>query len=440
MPLKLTKMRIENFKSFKELDYEFNDFSVIIGKNASGKTNFIEFFKFFRNVVMGDRSPYVPYMDWWSYKNIVWNGTETLPIKVKLDFKLREHEILYSLNFTGIGGYARILSESLNIDNIITLNKEGYILTIKYDEKTFSKHEGAIKKMINNMKLDYFYEDSIYQQTIKTISDQISLLDLSPITSIVTSSTDETGEKINLCIISSNMLDSSLFVYCPTTEVENGGDVPPLFIEAIIELKNYIERIIILRHPNISILKSPSIPRRSDKLTEDSSNLNNVLYNIWMKNGSKFPDSLIIFLENIFPGLIIKPKLSDDGKVYMTITENKIELDPPSISDGLFKGLSILTSIELNPSIICVDEVENCLYAEALEYIFDELRDADAIVILTTHSPLIIDMVKLEEIRLFEKSQIGTILKKIDDPELMRTELIKQGLKQSESWIEGKLI
>jgi AAA15 family ATPase/GTPase len=47
----IKRIRIENFKSFKKLDVELKDFNILIGANASGKSNFIHIFEFLRDIV-----------------------------------------------------------------------------------------------------------------------------------------------------------------------------------------------------------------------------------------------------------------------------------------------------------------------------------------------------------------------------------------------------
>ena len=40
----IKKIKISNFKSFKNLEIELGKFNVLIGANASGKSNFIQIF------------------------------------------------------------------------------------------------------------------------------------------------------------------------------------------------------------------------------------------------------------------------------------------------------------------------------------------------------------------------------------------------------------
>ena len=47
--MKISKIRIANFKSFADQTVELNDFNLLVGANASGKSNFVQAFKFLRD-------------------------------------------------------------------------------------------------------------------------------------------------------------------------------------------------------------------------------------------------------------------------------------------------------------------------------------------------------------------------------------------------------
>ncbi|WAM33999.1 AAA family ATPase [Caldicellulosiruptor morganii] len=49
--MKLKSLSVKNFKSFKEMNIELKDFNVVIGANASGKSNFVQVFKFLRDII-----------------------------------------------------------------------------------------------------------------------------------------------------------------------------------------------------------------------------------------------------------------------------------------------------------------------------------------------------------------------------------------------------
>ena len=47
----ISKIRIANFKSFADQTVELNDFNLLVGANASGKSNFVQAFKFLHDIV-----------------------------------------------------------------------------------------------------------------------------------------------------------------------------------------------------------------------------------------------------------------------------------------------------------------------------------------------------------------------------------------------------
>ena len=46
----ITKLTVENFKSFDKLEVELRPFNIIVGSNASGKSNLLDVFKFLRDI------------------------------------------------------------------------------------------------------------------------------------------------------------------------------------------------------------------------------------------------------------------------------------------------------------------------------------------------------------------------------------------------------
>lgn len=105
----------------------------------------------------------------------------------------------------------------------------------------------------------------------------------------------------------------------------------------------------------------------------------------------------------------------------------------------MYKVLSTLAAVELSPSLLAVDEIENSLHKESLEYILDELKECESTVIVTTHSPLVVDIVKLEDLLIVEKTGEGTVLNRVRGPEKVRRKLAELKITQSESWLYGEL-
>ena len=46
----ITKLTVENFKSFDKLEVELRPFNIVVGSNASGKSTFLDVFRFLRDI------------------------------------------------------------------------------------------------------------------------------------------------------------------------------------------------------------------------------------------------------------------------------------------------------------------------------------------------------------------------------------------------------
>ena len=439
----LKAIRVQNFKSLKNLNVTLKSFNVIVGKNASGKTNFIELFKFLKNALIYERRPYVPFIEWWNYRNIVWKNDETLPIIIGFNCDCEDFNIDYEVVFSLISGSFTILSEKLIIDNILNITREGQIIKINHDEKFLLKHTKNKKSFLNMYKDAFpiyrretekkeFTWEEVLNQTIEIPADFSNLINYNfrPFWGRVAE------RNLNIMTYFISEPKNNFRIILPRIKEEETFRPHNIFNE----LKDAISSITILKHPSIKEVKSPKKPRREDILLEDSTNLNSILYYWFLEKSGKLPDRIESALLELFPNVQIRPILTDEGNVYIKMYEDGVELDPPSMPDGLFKILSILSAIETNPAVLAIDEIENSLYAEALEYIIDELKSSETTVIITTHSPLVVDIINLDELFIIEKSIEGTIFNQIKNPDEVKEKLRKLKLTQSESWIYGELI
>ena len=53
----IKRIKAKNFKSFRELDVELGDLNILIGANASGKSNFADIFRFLNGFRRYTRQP-----------------------------------------------------------------------------------------------------------------------------------------------------------------------------------------------------------------------------------------------------------------------------------------------------------------------------------------------------------------------------------------------
>ncbi len=168
-----------------------------------------------------------------------------------------------------------------------------------------------------------------------------------------------------------------------------------------------LENILLLRHPDIGALREPKPLAGMLRLDERATNLAPVLLSLQAKLGG-FSERIQRIFKELFPSLGIRLH-TKFGRVAILCEEDGLELPPSNIADGAIKLLSILTAIELKPSILLIDEIENSMHARMLEYVVDELDSLDIPVVVATHSPVVVDLVGSEKtiIYLFVEDTYG---------------------------------
>jgi len=449
----LKKVSIYNFKSLRNVEIQLKKFNVLIGPNGAGKTNFIEFFKFLKKALIEvGRRPYVPYLEWWSYRNIVWEGKEELPITGKLLFDIDGFNVEYEVSFSAAAGVFKILIERLVIEKILLLEKEGPILKIRQNEQFLINNRRNINRELKNFsRLLEVLSDAFAKSKDVRARRKIALKDLSgqtwkistdlpnllhfqtkPVPWVMDTYTRRNLEAEYIGGISELVREGSPLIIVPLKDEEGG------LSEILNAVRSAIANFTVLKHPHMKAVKSATVPRGEQQLQEDSSNLNNILYK-WFSARHKLPERIETVISELFPDTQIGFELTLEGKIYLKIYEKGVELHPPCIPDGLYKVLAILAAIELEPSLLAIDELENSLYKEALEYVIDALRESESSVVITTHSPLVVDMVKLEDLVIAEKTGEGTVLSRIKAPQKLRQKLAELKITQSESWLYGEL-
>jgi predicted ATPase len=451
--MKLKKIEIKNFKSLKDCSIDFRDFNVVVGSNASGKTNLVELFKLLSKIYV-DREPF-PFLDWWGYDNVVWDRKEELPITVKLFFESNGYDFSSETVFTGVGGKFQILKEVLEIEGILTLDKEGEWVRVKHNVQFFKAAWEKLEQSEEAKQAPFvqFLEsekEDLMEQSVK-VSKEDSSCNVFGWSKMATYSGN-----LALTHVSYQRQPAQqhpLLVLEPSTREERragaeGGEriefgTTPLTWYVERKIREFIGKITILSGLNIREMKEPHKQRKEVSISEDGSNVCNILYNLFLKE-NKIPDRVDSLMPYIFPDTSLRFELMPDGRILMKVFEKYamgrlLELYPPGISDGFYKVLTVLTALESEPSLLVVDEVENSLHAKALELIIDELKENECMTILTTHSPVVVDMVTPEDLILVEKGDEGSVFRKTEKPEEVRKELSEAEITLSGKWLYGKL-
>ena len=454
--LKLREIHIKNFKSLKDCKLEFRNFNVLVGANASGKTNLVDLFLLLRKIYV--EKEINPFRYWWGYQNTVWDREEELDISIKFLFEYIEGDKTYKLcfetTFTGRGGKFDILREKLEIEGILSLELEGNILTVTHSEDFLLNQIGSLeryakKELLLPPPLRRKFGRLSKEEIVETLKEQTVFTEF--INSVLYIAKErrsyyplfrqgivilpiETPEReFEYLIIISPIVKGKV-----STSIRKRVVVPvPLFTTLLEDLSELFSRLLVLKL-NIDEIKRPSPLKKEEWLSVDGSNLNSILYNIYLKE-NRVPERIATILSYLFPNINVGFSITEDQRVYLKIYEDSLELPPVCIADGLYKLFVILSALELEPSLLIIDEIENSFHPKTLEMLLDELKSSDTTVIVTTHSPVVVDMIEPEDLVIVEKVAGETKFRRIENPEEIKKKLKEAGITFSEGWLYGEI-
>ena len=124
--MSIKRIEVRNFKSFEELKIDLGKFNVIIGANASGKSNFVHIFEFLRDITSSGLNNAISMQGGVEYlRNMNIGASEPLSIKVVFDpgFEwlgwikgIKTYEVIYefALRFNKRGSGFRIVKDELS--------------------------------------------------------------------------------------------------------------------------------------------------------------------------------------------------------------------------------------------------------------------------------------------------------------------------------------
>ncbi|WP_016732196.1 AAA family ATPase [Saccharolobus islandicus] len=98
----IKRLRIKNFKSYRDSEFEFGKVNIVVGPNGSGKTNLVDAFSFLKQLITPLSYPPYPFMRWGDYKNIVFMQDENLDISFEMEGKFMGRDYHYELSLNNL--------------------------------------------------------------------------------------------------------------------------------------------------------------------------------------------------------------------------------------------------------------------------------------------------------------------------------------------------
>ncbi|WP_375513897.1 AAA family ATPase [uncultured Nostoc sp.] len=359
----LKQLILENWKSFRYAELPLDPLTVLIGTNASGKSNVVEALEFLQRIARGENVEAALAGD--KTLTSIRGGLEWAALKPETQFTLNalvqgeDHktDYFYVLQI-------QILSEVKVIEEYIERQNLNEDHTINCVEKF------TVKKIDLNTKSGM--RESVYYFNFRDI-----------ISNDIYFSTAEDGS-----IILGKELEEKYF---------------PLKIKAINCVVSTLKEILIL-NPIPSKMREYS--RLSDTLENDASNIAGVLAALSEEHKTEVEFTLSNYIKDFPEGDIQKvwaEKVGRFGTDAMLYCQEEwkpghvTEIDARTMSDGTLRFLAILTALLTRPenSQLVIEEIDNGLHpsrAELLVRILREIGSKRKIdILLTTHNPALLD-------------------------------------------------
>ena len=126
-------------------------------------------------------------------------------------------------------------------------------------------------------------------------------------------------------------------------------------------------------------------------------------------------------------------------EIWIKIKGLEEPLKLSNISDGTLRLLAIITALYGGSSLVALEEPENCIHPRLLETLMWLARDSPSQVIITTHSPYLLDHVKPEEVYVVEKEGLETRVKKLSTSKEVEAvkKFLEEGGTLGEAWYSG---
>lgn len=370
-------LHIENFKSYKVQDIELNNFSIIIGSNAAGKSNIIDAFRFISNIVEYGISDAISLSGGWEYllNNKI---KKNKPLVFEFELvpnntieKLYEYsKIVYTfkIKFPKNRNDYNIIEDSLTLVNHITLNNDkNDTMDIPITYKINQSGTGKIKEFIS-------------KECKKIIEENSIKVSLEPVINIINNETDK----------KELILNKMYFIIMFRTSVKN-----------FIKIYDFDSKL----------LKRSSLITTKNEFEEDGSNMAAILQKILKNKRNK--ETLINYLKDCLPFVeSVSAKTNNDKSVTYSVTENYTNsmFRANFLSDGTVNIIAIIIALyfENNPTVI-LEEPERNLHPQLMSKVIDMAEESSKKqqIIITTHTPELIKYADINSLFLVQRDKCG---------------------------------
>ncbi|MEO8973617.1 MAG: ATP-binding protein [Ktedonobacteraceae bacterium] len=370
----LQSLRLKNFKAVQDSGtIKFTPLTVFIGNNGSGKSSIIEGLEMLYAIAeQGLDSAMRPWLD---FKNI-WN--QAVPHELAKQGEEARSYLTNPMSFDLQGSLEVKSSPAVFKGKLrrISVRSSMDITTGPTYDDLFIKHERLTQRGQNSFSFAFERDDSGNVTGYYTI--------------------DEVKQSLQTRMADDNTA-INLFLPAPHE----------------VALKSFISnwQFISLVPHEMGMPKSRRRTVRDIQLEKDGSNIAEYLLSINEIDKTAFA-GIVETLQSILPYTRdLQPALTSELEraVYLQLTEQNFKVPGWLLSTGTLRILALLAVLRhpTPPPLIVIEEIENGLDPRSVAIIVEEIRNVietgKSQVIITTHSPYLLDLLSLSQIVMVER-------------------------------------
>lgn len=415
----ITNIKLSNFKSFEEINVDLSNFNVLIGKNASGKSNFVQIFRFLKDIANHNMETAISKQGGIEYlKNIQLGSSRKFSLKISSNKEFK-------------------FPISREEGNILTkINETEYELVFQFTETKFGY--------------------KIAKEHVKFFCDFHELLSDDNDDRVILISESNEGDLIGKGNIELSNICGKISINLGKTELEiDSDDIIPRTVLNLIEGITKENSVISLLDtplaglpvPWISIFNDVAIydfdPKSSksttkhtvNKLKENGENLSFILQNI--KNDKDDERKFLNLLKDLLPFVDnVNVECFFDNQLIFLLKEKYFKKDLPAshISDGTVNIIDLILALYFEKErFIIIEEPERNVHPHLLSKIVKMMQESskNKQIIITTHNPEVLKYSNNDNIYYISRDKKGfSTISKPNDTEEIKSFLKDIGIEE----------
>ncbi len=380
--LAVKNFRIKNFKAIQDSgSVELSPLTVFIGNNGSGKSSFIEALETYQTCIMHGLDVAINY--WRDFEQIR-NRFVSHELQVFGEKSYQANPMEFELHRT-------IDTSTFSANMSITLDEERELFI--QSEKLFFEDKLIVGRQANNAF--YFPELDSFDFSVPA------------------------GSEFSILSRANSALWAALSRYVNSTRSSSSATMLMKWLQNINKSKLFWESFdwqFIMLNPDA--MKKPVLQKRTGgeiRLNKNGSNIARYLLSIRKLNPAIFA-SILETLQEILPyaqelQVILGAELEQG--VYLQLTEKDQQLASFLLSTGTLRVVALLALLRhpKPPPMIVIEEIENGLDPQTIDLVVKEMRavikTGKTQIVVTTHSPYLLDLLQLEDIVVVERDASG---------------------------------